>query len=604
MDASGKIRTGISDAGVTQLLGVELLNTTDATKQPVQWFSQPTNTPLVLASWLKGGYRYLDVTKFALAVGWQLSVEGDTLVVTTPGARVKAIRRLQQPWGESAWETLPFEERDRIVVDLDRPTPWQITKEAEGQKGRGAGGKEEWVITIDAAIDPALIQHFNTSLAPFRLPLCPSAPLPLCPSAPLPLCPSAPLPLCPSALKIETNHNQTILRIGVPAGLFPRVATLPNPNRLVIDFRASAMEERDILWAPGLRFRQQLLNVGASRFPVVWLEINLRGLGLTLKPIWSDPTTLVGIAPLLQTAQRYAAAAAINGGFFNRNEQLPLGAIRRDGRWFSSPILNRGAIAWNDEGQVKIGRLSLQETLTTSTGGGYLRERISPVEGTGVVRARLPILAFNSGYVQAGASLYSNEWGPTYTPLSDNEIIVVVQNNQVTAHLPGGSAGITAFRIPPNGYLLALRDHSAAANYLPVGTLVSGNGATVPADFARYPQILGAGPLLVQNRQIVLDAKAEGFSDAFIREVAPRSAIGTTVTGTLLIAAVHNRAGGAGSTLAEIALLMQQLGCVDALNLDGGSSTSLYLGGKLLNRSPRDAARVHNGLGVFLQMRY
>ena len=132
MDASGKIRTGISDAGVTQLLGVELLNTTDATKQPVQWFSQPTNTPLVLASWLKGGYRYLDVTKFALAVGWQLSVEGDTLVVTTPGARVEAIRRLQQPWGESPWETLPFEERDRIVVDLDRPTPWQITQGARG----------------------------------------------------------------------------------------------------------------------------------------------------------------------------------------------------------------------------------------------------------------------------------------------------------------------------------------------------------------------------------------------------------------------------------------------------------------------------------------
>jgi len=46
---------------------------------------------------------------------------------------------------------------------------------------------------------------------------------------------------------------------------------------------------------------------------------------------------------------------------------------------------------------------------------------------------------------------------------------------------------------------------------------------------------------------------------------------------------------------------MQQLGCVDALNLDGGSSTSLYLGGQLLNPSPRTAARVHNGLGVFLK---
>jgi hypothetical protein len=345
------------------------------------------------------------------------------------------------------------------------------------------------------------------------------------------------------------------------------------------------MVERDLLWAPGLLWRQHFLNIGASRFPVVWLEINLRSFGLTLKPIWSDPTTLVGIAPLSQTAQKYAAAAAINGGFFNRHQKLPLGAIRRDSRWLSSPILNRGAIAWNDIGQVKIGRLSLQETLTTSTG------------------ERLPILAFNSGYVQAGASLYSGEWGPTYTPLSDNEIIVVVQNNLVTAQLPGGVAGITAFPIPRHGYLLALRDDSAAAMLLPQGTLVSETDATVPAEFDRYPQILGAGPLLLQNRQIVLDAKAEHFSDAFNRETAARSAIGTTADGTLLIAAVDNRGGGVYPTLTEIAQVMQQLGCVDALNLDGGSSTSLYLGGQLLNRSPHTGARVHNGLAVFLQPR-
>ena len=163
----------------------------------------------------------------------------------------------------------------------------------------------------------------------------------------------------------------------------------------------------------------------------------------------------------------------------------------------------------------------------------------------------------------------------------------------------GGIAGRTAFRMPQDGYLLALRDNSAAANSLPVGTPVRDSIATAPADFAHYSQILGAGPLLVQNSQVVLDAKAEHFSDAFIRETAARSAIGITETGTLLIVAVHNRTGGGGPTLAEIALVAQQLGCVDALNLDGGSSTSLYLGGQLLNR-PHTAARIHNGLGVFL----
>jgi hypothetical protein len=342
------------------------------------------------------------------------------------------------------------------------------------------------------------------------------------------------------------------------------------------------MVERDILWAKGLRWHQKFINLGSDRFPVVWLEINPRTTGLTLKPITSQSTTLVGTAPLIKTAIAHSAAAAINGGFFNRKNQLPLGAIRRDGRWLSSPILNRGAIALNDSGQVKINRLSLQESIVTSTG------------------ARLPISTSNSGYVQSGIARYSSAWGSTYTPLIDNEIIVVVQNNSVTAQLPAGVAGKTAFPIPPNGYLLALRNNPAASS-LPIGTLVREESATLPADFGRYPQIIGAGPVLVQNRQIVLDAKSEGFSDAFIREKAARSAIGVTSSGTLLIAAVHNRAGGAGPTLAEIAKVMQQMGCVDALNFDGGSSTSLYLGGQLINRSPLTAARVHNGLGIFLQ---
>jgi exopolysaccharide biosynthesis protein len=45
---------------------------------------------------------------------------------------------------------------------------------------------------------------------------------------------------------------------------------------------------------------------------------------------------------------------------------------------------------------------------------------------------------------------------------------------------------------------------------------------------------------------------------------------------------------------------MQTMGCINALNLDGGSSTSLYLGGQLLDRSPNTAARVHNGIGIFI----
>ncbi|MBD0302205.1 MAG: phosphodiester glycosidase family protein, partial [Tolypothrix sp. T3-bin4] len=73
--------------------------------------------------------------------------------------------------------------------------------------------------------------------------------------------------------------------------------------------------------------------------------------------------------------------------------------------------------------------------------------------------------------------------------------------------------------------------------------------------------------------------------------------------GTILLVAAHNRLDGAGLTLTEIAQLLQQMGAVNALNLDGGSSTSLYLGGQILDRPQSSAARVHNGIGIFLKPR-
>lgn len=528
-------RIGISDTGLMQAFGVDLLNTQDATRQPIEWFSQPTTSINSLSAFLTSSFRYLDVTDLAKAYAWQMSVDGQTLRVTSTPAQVKNIRTGQQPWGE------------RIVLDLDRATPWQMRQQ-----------DRDWVVTLDAATDTSILQRFNPQ---------------------------------PTSFTLDSSSNQTTLRLKVPETLSPRIFTIANPNRLVIDVKPDPLIERDILWSPGLRWRQQYVSLqGASRFPVVWLEVNLRQPGLAVKPIWSIPNvealnsmSLQGTAPLLKTALIWQTAAAINGGFFNRNEQLPLGAIRRDGQWLSSPILNRGAIAWNNSGQVKMGRLSLQETLVTPDGKG------------------LPIVSLNSGYVQAGIARYTPEWGKTYTPLIDGEILIVVRNNQVAAQMPGGSLGKSAFPIPSDGYLLALRDNASAASLLAVGTNLRINSVTFPDDFSRYPNVLGAGPLLVQNRQIVLEAKAEKFSSAFIEETAARSAVGTTGSGNLIVVTVHNRVGGRGPTLAEMAGLMQQLGAVDALNLDGGSSTTLYLGGQILDRSPSSAARVHNGLGIFLQ---
>jgi exopolysaccharide biosynthesis protein len=84
----------------------------------------------------------------------------------------------------------------------------------------------------------------------------------------------------------------------------------------------------------------------------------------------------------------------------------------------------------------------------------------------------------------------------------------------------------------------------------------------------------------------------------FSKESAARSAIASMATGNIVLVTVHNCAGGKGPTLAEMAQILQQMSTVDALNLDGGSSTSLYLGGQLVDRASATAARVHNAIGI------
>lgn len=525
-------KLGLADASLVSELGFELLNSNSPTQQPVAWFSAPDQ--LKLESWLTPQYRYLDVSSLQ-RLGWQVERQGESLQISTPTARITGLQQQQQPWG------------NRLVISLDRATPYQLT-ESQG----------ELALTLDAQTDSNAAANAAQALVSQAKPGL-------------------------AHLKLEPSGARTVLRLAYDSALRPQVQTQSNPSRLVIDLRPDAMVERDILWAPGLRWQQQWVSLGNSKFPVVGLEVDPRQAGLSLRPMLSatSGSNITGTAPLAATTQHNQGIAAINGGFFNRNNRLPLGAIRSADRWLSGPILSRGALGWSDRGEVTVGRLSLRETLTANG---------------------QPILlqATNSGYVGAGVARYTPDWGSSYSTIIDRETLVTVRNHQVTSQKPVAQAGQAA-PIPGDGYLLVIRADAAALDKLAVGTKLEITAQTQPDEFSRFAQVMGAGPLLIQNRQIVLDAQAEKFSASFIQEEAPRSVIATNPQSKLLLLTVHNRVNGSGPTLAELAQLMHQLGLVNALNLDGGSSTTLYLGGQILNRMPNSTASISNGIGVFIQ---
>jgi hypothetical protein len=362
--------------------------------------------------------------------------------------------------------------------------------------------------------------------------------------------------------------------------------TLGTPARVVIDLAepgggsepaaqpAVPIDPRlQALLGGSVRWDRQILSIGGRRLRLNSVSFDPRGAPLTLRPL-SGPDGMQGLSPLSLLARRHDALVAVNGGYFNRLLRLPLGALRTDGRWLSGPILNRGVVAWEARGLPRFGRLQLEEWLTDASG------------------RRWPLLTVNSGWVQRGLSRYTTDWGPIYRALSGQETALLLRRNTVIKLLESEQLR-QGIALAEGDTLLVARGGQA----LPWGEGDTLNLSSRPSnELGLASHVVGGGPLLLLEGRMVLDGAAENFSNAFLSQGAPRTVIGSD--GQRLWLVTLQGLDDEGPTLAETAVLLQRLGLRDALNLDGGSSTGLVMGGQHTVKGRGVAGVVHNGLGL------
>ena len=462
----------------------------------------------------------LEVAAWLAAVGVNTRLNGGQLQLSLPAAQLQGLRRGK---GETA---------DRLVLDLDAPVFLQRLGED---------------LLLNLRSDPAQLHQLRSL-----------------------------------GLRPRMKMEGLVLQ-GQASRL--RSLSLGDPFRLVLDgisrtaLRASP--PRQTLHSPaiapwlrrGLVLERRLLTVGVKPLELLRTGGDLTAVGLRLQPLTMRGGQQ-GLRFLPQLAQPAGAVVAVNGGFFNRIVQLPLGALRRDGRWLSGPILNRGVIAWDRSDELRFGRLRLDQSLRVNGGP---RRRIDSI---------------NSGYVQRGLSRYTSDWGPVYRPLSGEEEGLLIRAGVVQLRLDQ-RAMQQGVAIPPQGELVVARGGTSLPGV--VGDRVDFLQWS-RSDLARQPNVLGGGPLLMQDGQIVLNGRAEGFSPGFLSLAAPRTLVGQGRGGTWLL--TLRGAAGSDPTLLESALAAQQLGLRDVLNLDGGSSTTVVAGGRTVMTGRGGTPRVHNGLGL------
>jgi hypothetical protein len=296
-------------------------------------------------------------------------------------------------------------------------------------------------------------------------------------------------------------------------------------------------------------------------------------------------------------ATRRGAVAAVNAGFFLLPSGDPAGIYKLNGQLVSDTRRPRGAVGIVRSGPIPrftFGRVAAAMQLRVLRRAR--RDAAMEIAGVDTTRQMGKLMLFTPAYhAHTDTAPGGLEWVVDGRPLS-------VSGTPLT----GGRTPI-----PRTGFVLSFGGSRAPPplDSLKAGTRVELETRYAPLDgaapdWAAAADIVGGAGLLVRDGELVNDWAVERFNPGFAESRHPRTAIGTHPDGAVWLVTVDGRQPqlSAGMTLIELRTLAHSLGLSNALNLDGGGSTTMWAGGRVVN-SPSDAAGPRKVSDALLIMR-
>ena len=284
------------------------------------------------------------------------------------------------------------------------------------------------------------------------------------------------------------------------------------------------------------------------------VEINQKlNPNLQINPQLSS-SRLASKSTITTLARKNNSLVAINGTYFKPQTGVPLGTLMINGKMYTGPIYNRVAMGIFDNG-FDMARLELNAQVKSFKGN---------VKVDNINQPRM---------LSTHVIVYTPEWGSFAPPSPKYGKQIAVEKGKII------SIGTQSMPIPQNGYVIAGPDERLAKIYK--AKHVDLDIKTIP-NWENVKHIISGGPYLVKNGEVFVDMTEQKLGA--IGGKNPRTAIGYTQDGNFIMVAVDGREGASvGLTLKELAWFMKSIGCTNAMNLDGGGSTVMYVNGRVVN---------------------
>jgi uncharacterized protein YigE (DUF2233 family) len=302
---------------------------------------------------------------------------------------------------------------------------------------------------------------------------------------------------------------------------------------------------------------QQVAPGVVHRYCRTPLNIHILDIDMARAPVKVQPY-LAGeqfdrLRDVVDHARECKAIAAINANYFKK-DGTPLGTLIIDGEWVAGPIYDRVSLGISRTGVVKIDRVSLNGVLTSDNPDA----------------SRIWVNNINQPR-RSGCHLvaYTRRWGSSVHMDYVGCLVAVNAQGEVV------DKSTTDMGIPYGGYVLSDSKDSAIDNF-ERGNKLQITWQTKPGDWQDVVEAVSGGPMLIKDGNLFLDLKDENFKKGWTgAQIRARTVVGVTRDNHLLLATIEGP-----HTLWDCAKFLHKLGAVDAMNLDGGGSTTMVVNGQ------------------------